>query len=55
MIYVVLHNGSVEKAFRKKKDALTYVFDGEDVGELHISEVADMTGGEWSIEECPLE
>lgn len=55
MIYVVLHHGQVEKAFKKEKDAKDYVFDGEDIGDIHITNVGPETGGEWSIEECSLE
>ena len=54
-IYVVFHRGQLEKAFKKEKDAKDYVFDGDDVGDIHITNVGPETGGEWSIEECPLE
>ncbi len=54
-IYVVFHYDRLERAFKKEKDALDYVFDGDDVGDISIMEVVNVTGGEWNIEECPLE
>lgn len=54
-IYVVLHYGRVEKAFNKKEDALNYIFDGDDVGDMHPSDVGPATGGEWGMESCTLE
>lgn len=55
IIYVVLHYGEVEKAFKNSKDALNYVLDGEDVDDIPISNVGPMTDGEWTIETCYLE
>ncbi|MBR3623411.1 MAG: hypothetical protein IKN43_08705 [Selenomonadaceae bacterium] len=55
MIYVVLHYGQVEKVFKTEKDALNYVFDGEDTGNISISDVVVATSGVWEVKACNLE
>ena len=36
MLYVVLHDGHVEKVFNNEEDALKYVFNDEAVGDIHL-------------------
>ncbi len=55
-IYVVLHHGEIDRAFRSKKDACNYAFDGDvNEDEFSILEAAPENGGEWNIVECSLE